>query len=385
MISMLVPLLLGAGCEPSAEPATADARPAATACASRPQGSRWAGEYAAAAVFGDAEDEEMSGIVLAGIIAADSMVYVMEAQRAVLWVLGPDLSLVRRVGREGRGPGEWRPFGPADQGGSMRWVHASGGGVRLFDGERIQEWSPDGRFRRVLVNNAAQAGISPLQSRLAFRGDTLLYTGGGHDVTLSVLRNGTVARPELVDGRIPWRVRMRAGEEERVVLQLGVVPVPRRTGVGPAQARPLWDANGACVVASDGAEPRLVFARLSGGRQDTIPVPLPGRADRAEDYAERMGGLPQSGTQMVQPTAAARVHDLVIDPDGFVWLLPVQPEKRIAGGVEVIRVPLGGGPAATDTVPAFPRAFGTPGVYYAETRGPDDELLVTRYDLRTRG
>lgn len=72
--------------------------------------------------------------------------------------------------------------------------------------------------------------------------------------------------------------------------------------------------------------------------------------------------------------------DLILDPDGFVWLLPVQPDQPVPGGVEVLRVPLGGGSVVTDTVPAFPRAFGPPGVYFGGIRGPNDEILVKRYE-----
>lgn len=178
---------------------------------------------------------------------------------------------------------------------------------------------------------------------------------------------------------------MRAGDETRTVLQLGLVPVDPKQGPGPAQALPLWDTNGRCVVASDGAEPLLVYATLEGGRQDTASISLPARAARAEDYARHRGGVLPAGMRLAQPSAAARVRDLVLDPDGFVWLLPVQPRGGIPDGVEVIRAPLGGGQTVVDTVPAFPRAFGAPGAYFAETDGPDGEILVVRYDLRGDG
>ena len=48
--------------------------------------------------------------------------------------------------------------------------------------------------------------------------------------------------------------------------------------------------------------------------------------------------------------------------------------------MEVVRVPLGGGEAVLDTVPGFPRAFGAPGVFYAEMNGPHNENLVVRYE-----
>jgi hypothetical protein len=381
IVAPLAAALLASACGRDGQP-PALTRTATAECASRPQGSRWAGEYRRTAVFGDSEDEALSGVVLAGIAVADSTVYVMESGRAGLWLLRLDLSVVRRVGREGHGPGEWQPFGPVNHGGSMRWVHASTTAVRVFEGERIQEFAPNGRFRRVLVNGALQAGISPLQSRLVFVGDSVLYGAGGYDIMASVARgaDGLPGRDAPVDGRAPWWVRMRAGDQDRPVLQLGLTPLERRVGVGPAQALPLWDADDVCVVASDGTEPLLVIAPLAGGGQDTVRVPLPDRAARPEDYAERMKGVIPPGMEIPRPSAAARIRDLLIDPDGFVWLLPVQPSPRIAAGVEVVRVPLGGGAAVLDTVPAFPRAFGEPGVYYAETYADDGAIYVVRFD-----
>lgn len=381
-------LLLFTACDraPDAPPAAAPTGPVGEGCESRPQGSRWAGTYERTAVFGDSEAEELGGVVLAGIAAADSNVYVMESGRAALWVLGRDLSLVRRVGREGRGPGEWRPFGPANQGGSMKWVHASRAGVRMFEGERIQEFDSLGRFRRVLVNGALERGISLQQSRIAYAGDTLLYSGGGYDVMGSLARGGEGAMPrrdDPVEGKSLWWIRARTAGATRVVLQLGLVPLEPNAGIGPAQALPLWDTNGSCVVASDGVEPWVVFASVSGGGQDTVRVSLPDRVDRPENYAERMKGVVQPGMRLDEPSVAARVRDLVIDPDGTVWLLPVQPERGIPGGVEVIRVLLGRGRAVLDTVPAFPRTFGAPGTYYAETYTPDGAIHVVRYQTRT--
>jgi hypothetical protein len=380
---LLVPLLLAAACDRETDRPVAITRPIAAACVSRPEGSRWAGEYTSSAVFGDSQEEEMSGMVLAGISATDSIVYVLESNRVALWLLRPDLTVVRRVGREGRGPGEWQPFGPSNEGGTMRWVHASAAGVRFFEGERIQEFDQEGRFRRILVNGALQAGISRVQSRLAFVGDTLLYSTGGYDVLSSIGRGRKGAVPgrgDPVGGRSLWWVRMRVGEDAHDVLRLGLMPLDRKAGVGPAQALPLWDTNGTCVAASDGAEPVLVYAPLGGGRQDSVRVPLPDRVDRAENYTEDMGGVLPPGVRLGQPSAAARVKDLVIDPDGFVWLRPVQPRGGVPGGVEVLRVPLGEGQAVLDTVPAFPRAFGKPGVYFAETHDPDGAILVVRYE-----
>ncbi|HEX6040162.1 hypothetical protein [Longimicrobium sp.] len=325
----------------------------------------------------------MTGVLSGGIAVTDSIVYVLETGRAALWMLRPDLSIIRRVGREGKGPGEWSFTGLSVQGGSMRRVSASADRVRLFDGVRVQELAPDGRFRRVLVNGTGEGWLSPFQSRVVFSGDTLFYSAGGYDPLSSAAtgrpKEAGPGREVGVDGLTSWAVRMRVEGADRAVLQLGLVPVTGRMGVGPAHASPLWDTNGRCVVASDGAEPLLVHAPV-GGRQDTIRVPLPKRVDRIENYAERMRGVLPPGTRLAEPSAPARVKDLILDPDGYVWLLPMWSEEPVPGGVEVVRVPLGGGEAVLDTVPGFPRAFGPPGVYYTGTRGLDDEHLVVRYE-----
>lgn len=41
---------------------------------------------------------------------------------------------------------------------------------------------------------------------------------------------------------------------------------------------------------------------------------------------------------------------------------------------------LAAGAAVRDTVPAFPRAFGAPGVYFAETHAEDGAIHVVRYE-----
>jgi hypothetical protein len=386
VVRFLVPLLAAAAAVGCGGAGDEERRETAVAgrCESRPGGSRWDAEYQRSAVFGDSEAEAIGGIVLAGIAATDSVVYVMESGRARLWLLRPDLSVIRSVGREGRGPGEWHPFGPANQGGSMRWVSASDRAVRLFDGERIQEFAPDGRFRRIAVNGALATGISPLQSRVRYAGDHLLFSAGGYDIMLPVATGGAAAarRADPVDGRSQWWVKIREGDADRAVLQLGLLPLPPKAGIGPAQALPLWDASGGCVVATDGAGPLLIAASVQGGGQDTLQVPLPDRRADPRDFADDMAGVLPPGVRLDRPSAPTRVRDLALDPDGYVWLLPVQPKPRIPGGVEVIRVGLADGRNAVDTVPAFPRAFGPPGVFYGERHGSGGEILVERYERR---
>jgi len=359
------------------EPREVGSAPSGPACASRPGGSRWAGTYRAAGVFGDTDEEALTGIVLAGIAATDRAVYVLELGHPRLWLLRPDLTPVRTVGREGRGPGEWKFFPPAAQGGSMGWVNADSTGIRLFDGTRVQEFGPEGSFRRLATTERAAAGISPGQSRLRYAGGALLYSAGGYDAMGVAHR-----RAEPVGGKSLWTVRAREGSREHVVLTLGLVPLRRGAGLGPTQARPLWDAHGECVVAADGAGPLLVSASVHGGRQDSANVALPERwGNAASDAAGLQGALPP-GVRVEPPTAPVRVRDLILDPDGYAWLLPVQPAERVPAGVEVVRVEVASGRSVRDTVPAFPRAFGPPGVFYAETYAQDGAIHVVRYDRR---
>lgn len=381
-LSLLLLLLLVAACDRAPNPPPA--KPVAAACVSRPEGSRWAGDYRETARFGDTDDEALGGMDLASITVGDGIVYVLEASNVGLWLLRPDLTVIRKVGREGDGPGEWRGLLHGWQGGSSRWVSASSDRVRLFDGKRFQELTPGGRFRRVLELGSDEMPLF-LQSRLIFAGDTLFYSAGGYDPFSSAStgepRDGRLGREVAADGYSPWTVRMRLDGENRELLRLGLVPVHGKWGVGPAHAIPLWDTNGGCVVASDGHEPVLVYATV-GGRQDTLPVPVPNHVERIADYAEALGGLLPGEAKRREPATPKRIRDLVIDPDGWVWLWTVRKRGSTPGEVQVLRVPLGGGRAVLDTVPAFPRAFGPPGVYYAQTYGPDDELLVARYDLR---
>lgn len=379
---LVPPLLMLALLACGGEPPRAAVRSAVDAgCASRPGGSRWAGDYAVSATFGAVDPQAIQGGTVAGIATAGGTVYVMESGRARLWVLRADLSVVRAVGREGSGPGEWWPFGPAQQGGSMGWVNATTDGVRLFDGERIQEFSPDDGFRRVILNTAMLEGVSPLQSRIRYVGDTLVYSGGGYDF-LGAVAEGEAApgRTGTVNGRSIWWIRARDGERVRPLLELALIPLRAGEGIGPAQALPLWDTDGRCVVASDGASPYVVAVGWGEGPPDTIPLALPDRRANAADYAADLADVLPPQARPGEPSVAARVRDLVLDPDGVVWILPVQPKPRIPNGVEVIQMSLADGKRVLDTVPAFPRAFGAPGIYYAEVRDEDGAVRVVRLD-----
>ena len=162
-------------------------------------------------------------------------------------------------------------------------------------------------------------------------------------------------------------------------MTLMLPPLPRRYQ-SSADAQPLWDRVGGCVVVSDGSSPWLLVARLDGARVDTLPIPMLTRTarERSEDadLLRRMG-VNDRGSR--PPALPLRVYDLIADPDGWVWILPVQPPDEIKEGLEVLRVPIGDGQAIIDTVPAFPRAFGSEGTVYGTRRDREGLARLARF------
>jgi hypothetical protein len=127
------------------------------------------------------------------------------------------------------------------------------------------------------------------------------------------------------------------------------------------QARNLWDSWGECFVLNDGASPRLIFGRIGSTSLDTVDVEVPLRDPDLGDEAEtaRISGI----AKPPEPTLLWRIRRLVISPDGWIWLQPVQPKGL--SGVEVFRFNPRLGSGSLDTVPVFPMEFGAPGEYFA--------------------
>jgi hypothetical protein len=215
---------------------------------------------------------------------------------------------------------------------------------------------------------------------VAYRSGALLAPKGGYDIPL--------LQPE--GERYQWDLLLHLGERTRRVLSLRLAPLPlamnRVPFTGPEQAQPLWDIRGGCVVATDGTGAWLVRTSLANERLDTMRLTLPQVKAPYVDHEElaRLMGMASKGSGgYVGPTAQKRLSALVIDPDGYAWLLPWQDSTHVrGGGVEVVRVSLATGAMERDTVPAFPAAFGAPGVYYARSYDRHtEEAVVRRYDL----
>ncbi len=370
----LVSLLFGVGCE---DPPRSEARLAISAVCAGGANSRWtpAGEpyqltsrYAPSGSF---YIEEVGGIV-----TDSGSVYVLDAAQSRVFILDLNLQYRRSFGKKGNGPGELAP--ERDQGRrgiNWRWIDVSSDTLAVFDGHRVHLFTTDGAFVETLTEVGRT--LSAESPRIAFDGGQLLYASGGYDALLSSFQ----------PGRYDWHMIRRSRRAEERITSLHLVPLPvSQQGVpfwGPEQAVPLWDNSVECVTISDGAGEWLIRSSVNGGTTDTLQVQLPqisvGQSSRKE--IEALLGKAGGGGGYRDPTLTRKISGLVVDPDGVVWLLPVQ-ENRHAGDVRVLFVQPASGTVTEARMPAFPAAFGAPGTYYAEGVNQETgEPEIVRYDI----
>ncbi len=349
----------------------------AEACTFTAGGSRWArdgGTYREMARVG--EDDETWFVNIWGIFSAPEGLYVFDVGNARVARFTADLGYIGKFGREGEGPGEF-PRLRVSLPERLRRIHGDGDRIVVYDGNRVSLFDSEGRYLGNLITDPFAVGLGYRTSSVRLTSAGLVFPSGGTDV-FHLSREWTDSAA--------FRINLWSSAGIDTVAEVQAARPPRdRLGVqftGPDQALPLWDSERGCVVISDGASPWLVVASLDGTKADTLRIELPDRRppgyDRKElaELSARAGG----GRDMPEPTATKRVRDLILDPDGHVWLLPIQPEPALAEGVEILRVDLGTGRTLVDTVPAFPAAFGEPGAYYASLRAALDQHLVVRYD-----
>ena len=168
-------------------------------------------------------------------------------------------------------------------------------------------------------------------------------------------------------------------------------PLPKdRRGVvmvGVRQARPLWALGPRCLWASDGSRP--VFYRVSrdGAGRDSMVLPLqlpdPPTED-AEDvaYLSREAGDADEAS-FPEPTALWRVHDLLFDPVGRLWIR-LNPKHLSDTAVAVAVLDPESGETVAFQAPAFPLVFGAAGVFYAVTRDSLGQPRMSRFAISSR-
>lgn len=347
------------------------------ACSFVPGSSRWAGSsYRETARVGDKDDVWFSSI--GGVHWAGDQLYVFDMGYPRVIRFTEALEYIGEFGREGDGPGELQklwipPYLP------WRRLHGSKELLIVYDaGRRVSVFDVEGNFRGNLITNAPGVGMS-----VTLRGVRLTPYGLLFDWHSQHAPDGGRGWADSV----AYQVRRWADGtvSEVVELQVAAYPLAVRGGTfrGPHQAVPLWDVEGSCVVVSDGASPWLVVASIDGSRADTLAINLPNRKPAAVDRKSlaEVSAMAGGGSHMPEPTAIRRIRDLIIDPDGHVWLLPIQPDPAPQGGVEVLRVSIATRETFVDTIPAFPVAFGPPGVQFATPSASLNEPLVIRVEV----
>jgi hypothetical protein len=314
-----------------------------------------------------------------GIVTDSQSVYVLDSAQPRIFVLTLELEHRLAFGSQGSGPGELsRERDRGRRGKNWRWIDVSADTVAVFDGQRVQLFTTEGLFVSVLT----QAGttLSPETPRIVFTNDRLWYAAGGYDALF----------PSSSDRQYDWYLIRRSGRSDARIASMRLNPLPISSrGIpfhGPEQASPLWDYNGGCVVMSDGSSPWLIRVDTASARPDTIELTLPriapGTADRQE--VERILGQAGGSSKGYRaPSLVRKIVGLTVDPDGWVWLLPVQ-ERTQGNKVRVLWV----APDTKDVrevwLPAFPAAFGEAGSYYAVVKDDDTgEPEIVLYDLHS--
>jgi hypothetical protein len=316
-----------------------------------------------------------------GVAVHGDLVFVYDPPEGRITVLTETLTPVRTFGRRGGGPGEMNAIATMGMlGPQWQWTTTAGDTLVVFDGRAVHRFSADGRFLGREYNAAVQrSDLNDGSPAIARVNGALLSSWGGY--YLAALREPS--------DRYRWSILRHTSGRPDSVLSLQLEPLPsRRNGVpftGPEQAEPVWGWSRDCVVATDGGGGWLVRANLDGPGLDTVTFELPDVEPPVIDKEEvgRLSGMASKGQGgYIEPTLRKRVSSLVVDPDGYAWVLPAQ-ERAEGAGLQIVRVSLATGQAAYDTVPAFPIAFGRPGVFYARTNNAITGVAeVGRYEAR---
>lgn len=329
---MLVAVIVATAC--GGDDAGVPARDAAAllstnTCDVREAGSRWAppgGRYAAVAgaEYGRREGEELADVWgLAATPAGD--VFILDGGNSEVVKLDAGLRFVRRFGREGQGPGEFRYQRIA---GLTAWAAADDSSLYIMDTRAVSEFDPSGEFRRYVGRGVP---IVDPALRIAARCGRVVYSVDRIDRS-----EGTrVLETWQVEPAVPHTL-LRADT---------MPPLPRmrgrviRGGFND-QAEPLWAVHRRCAFISDGASDWILRVDLTENRADTLRLPpreIPARTAEDEARLERereivarfMAGVGLSTAELhrVQPTARLKWSDMTVDPDGFVWIEPWRPHS----------------------------------------------------------
>ncbi len=279
-------------------------------------------------------DEQAIGS-FGGLGHRDGVLYLFDQSVPEVVALSADSLLpMRRFGRRGDGPGEFRgaarPF-PLGRYVDFGFLAAGPRSVAVYDGSGIELFDLGGVFMRRYLEGVPASrvfgfryvGLSDPDGRILFAVDR---PGTGSDpgrrLQTLVFDSGDRSNPPPL------------GVAPRILWQLPLTDPPT-TGRGPVvpslQARPLWTVWGHCVFASDGASDDLWVFNIDTGVAKRHELPNWPLTPTSESTGARFRGLPGSGAT---PTARIRWEDLVVDPSGAAWVRQwssqAEDEARVA-------------------------------------------------------
>lgn len=345
-------------------------------CKALETGSRWVAAALNARPTHTYGSGETWIATLAGVATVPGKVLLFDEGKPSVSVLSPTLEPLREFGRAGAGPGEISGGMNLQLIGELSDYNLLGGdGSRtvLFDRREIEVYDSLGTPRYSVRFAPSDSWLYGLRHVQPFGDSALIAVVDSVDFT----------------GRRPRRLQAWAitgsspSHAQRLLWEFAV---PGHSGAALTsrtrrESRPFWGRIDGCQVASDGASRYLFRYDEQTGRADSLMLPdwrIPGWGRHAGDRSRlNIGGRI---AQQPRPASLARWSDLVVDPDGWAWVRAWTEEPT---EVRVFAVSLGSGQIVEVQPPAFPRAFGEPGVFYSTTRNPETrEVLLLRYEGR---
>lgn len=348
---------------------------AGQACVAREEGSRWvqaAPRMVPTARYGSGDTWLAT---VAGVAYHEGKVFVFDEGKPALIELSADLAPVREFGRAGKGPGEisggvYVPFNIGASG--YNYLGLGSDRIVFYDRHEVEVFDARGEFQYsvLLPDDSFEWEFGLIQVR-PLSPDALLAVIDSVDYT----------------GRKPRRLQAWLLEGHGRSLRrrlLWEFEVPSDTGEAlrsrtRRDAQPYWDRSGACQVATDGSTRVLFRYDERAGCADSLMLPDWGVPDWGKAAGDGSAFSPVGRVaDRGRPAALARWTDLVVDPDGWAWVRAWTEDRD---ELRIFAVSIASGEAVEVDAPAFPRAFGEPGVLYATVRNREtDESLLIRYE-----
>ncbi|MEN8374076.1 MAG: hypothetical protein ABFS34_01350 [Gemmatimonadota bacterium] len=318
--------------------------------------------YRLASSYGDLPGEELT--LVAGLeVLPSGNVVVLDTGGGRFMVLDAGLRPVSSIGRLGQGPGElefvpWARFGRAPDllaaDDTLLYVANGAAAVSLF--------THDGAFRRNLLwRLSAASGVDANRSLRQLVG---LSADG---IAVRERRLG----PEGVAERLAvlsWEALERRTASGRDPLLASewvsrpIVPGPNGapgTFSPPCEAGPLWFADGATVVVSDGLDSAIGGV---GGAVRTTDLPDPDAICAAGSDIKRRAEALIGVENLPSVRRRLRWTAIALDPAGSLWLREWRPPGESGPVAVIVRRD---GSVARVRLPDFPWAFTPDGGFVA--------------------